>query len=164
MLKTINVILVCLMLGGAGVVYLMKYDSERAAGRISRLQHDIVEKRQQIASLKAEWSMLNQPRRIQELVEKYRSYLELDALDPNQVASIEEIPLRQAAKTDMTTPDPNKPVSRMLAIGKPSDLTGSLPKKSSDAAARKAVDRTDPLAMPRTIDPKPNDPINALIR
>ena len=110
MLKTINVILVGLMLGGAGVVYLMKYDSERAAGRIAKLQHGIIEKRQEIATLKAEWSVLNQPRRIQELVEKYRSYLELDALDPNQVASIDEIPFRPAAKADPMPADAKKPV------------------------------------------------------
>jgi hypothetical protein len=166
MMRTINVILVGLMLGGAGVVYLMKYDSERAAGRIAKLQHAIVERRQEIASLKAEWSLLNQPRRIQELVEKYRSYLELDALDPNQVASIEEIPLRPSAAST-STPDATKPAaSRMLAIGKPGDLTASLPKKptATDAGAHKATERLNPLASPKTIDPKPNDPINALIR
>jgi hypothetical protein len=162
MLKTINVILVALMLGGAGFVYLMKYDSERAAGRIAKLQHDIVEKRQQITTLHAEWSLLNQPRRIQDLVEKYRSYLELDTLDPTQVASIDDIPFRPTGKTDATAPDPAKPASRMLAIGKPTDLTGSLAKKTTDG--HRTTERTDPLASPKTIDPNPNDPINALIR
>ena len=52
----------------------------------------------------------------------------------------------------------------MLAIGKPGDLTGSLPKKPSEGTTHKATDRIDTLAMPKTIDPNPNDPINALIR
>jgi len=164
MLRTLNVVLVGLMLGGAGVVYMLKYDSERAAGRITRLQHDIVARRQEIATLKAEWSLLNQPRRIQELVEKYHSYLDLDALDPNQVASIDEIPFRVAPKPDGAGPDDKKPASRMLAIGKPADLTGAIAKKPVDPLAHKATDRLDGLAMPKTIDPKPNDPINALIR
>ena len=161
MIRTINIVFVCLMLGGAGYVYLMKYDSERAAGRIAKLQHDIVEKRQEIASLRAEWSVLNQPRRIQDLAEKYRSYLDLEPLDPTQVGSIEEIPMRPNSNGSAGAPDA-KPVGRMLAIGKPGDLTGSLAKKPSELLSHKATDRTD--AMPKPIDPKPNDPINALIR
>jgi hypothetical protein len=164
MMKTVNVILVGLMLGGAGVVYLMKYDSERAAGRISQLQRDIADRRQEIATLRGEWSLLNQPRRIQELVEKYHSYLELDALDPSQVASIDEIPMRPDAKSDAVGPEVKKPASRMLAIGKPGDLTGALAKRAGEPPTRKATDRIDPLTQPKTIDPKPNDPINALIR
>ncbi len=164
MLKTLNVFLVGLMLAVVGVVYLMKYDSERASGRIAKLQRDIVERRQEIASLKAEWSVLNQPHRIQDLIQKYHSYLDLDALDPNQVASIEDIPMRPSAKPDESTSGAAKPQSRMLAIGKPSDLTGSLAKKPADAPTHKASDRLDPPAMPKMIDPKPNDPINALIR
>ena len=164
MMRTVNIILVGLMLGGAGVVYLLKYDSERAAGRIAKLQHAIVEKRQGIAALRAEWSQLNQPKRIQELVEKYSSYLDLAALDPNQVASIDEIPFRSTAATPDAVPvDPKKPANRLLAIGKPGDLTGSLPKKASEAA-HKPLEHVDPLAMPKTVDPRPNDPINALIR
>ncbi len=164
MLRTLNVVLIGLMLLGAGVVYLMKYDSERAAGRIARLQRNIVEERQQIAGLKAEWSMLNQPRRLQELVEKYHSYLELDRLDPSQVASIDDVPFRVAAKTDATKPDPTKPAARMLAIGKVGDITGSLPKKSVDGPVKKTTDKIAPFTSPKALDLRPNDAINKLIR
>jgi hypothetical protein len=141
----------------------MKYDNDRAAGRIVKLQHAIVEKRQEIAALRAEWSLLNQPRRIQELVEKYRSYLDLDALDPNQVASIDDIPFRGPPQGDAAPVDPKKPANRMLAIGRPGELTGSLAKKSSEAT-HKPPGKVDTLATPKAIDPQPNDPINALIR
>eukprot|EP01037_Dinobryon_pediforme_P020014 gene20014-20541_t len=103
------------MLGGAGVVYIMKYDSERAVARIGKLQRQIADERQQISALKVEWSQLNQPKRLQELVEKYHNYLELDRLDPNQVATIEEIPLR-AALADPGGADAGKGPSRLLAI------------------------------------------------
>ncbi len=163
MLKTVNVVLVGLMLGGAGVVYIMKYDSERAVARIGKLQRQIADERQQISALKVEWSQLNQPKRLQELVEKYHNYLELDRLDPNQVATIEEIPLR-AALADPGGPDVGKGPSRLLALGKAGDLTGSLPKKGTDKVTKKITDKLDTLAPPKTVEPRPNDPINAIIR
>ena len=169
MLKTLNVVLVGLMLGGAGVVYMMKYDSERAAARIGKLQQKIVSERQEIAGLRAEWSLLNQPKRLQELVEKYRSYLDLQELDPNQVATIDEIPFRtsatpDAAKPDAAKPDAAKAHGRMLALGKAGDLTGSLPKPSADRQVKKSADKLDTLAAPKTVEPRANDPINAIIR
>ncbi|MDR3496788.1 MAG: hypothetical protein P4L82_19505 [Ancalomicrobiaceae bacterium] len=164
MLKTFNVVLIGLMLLGAGVVYLMKYDSERAAGRIAKLQHKISDTREAIAGLKAEWSLLNQPKRLQDLVEKYHNYLELDRLEPGQVASIDEIPMRPAAsKPDDGTVDPAKP-SRMLAIGKAGDLTGSIPKKGANEQVKKATDKLDALVAAKGVEPRPNDPINALAR
>jgi hypothetical protein len=163
MMRTLNVILIALMLAGAGVVYMLKYDSERAVGRITRLQHDIAERREQIASLKAEWSLLNQPRRIQDLIEKYRSYLSLEPLDPNQVGSIDEIPMRPVTKAATEAMD-TKPGPHMLAIGKPGDLTGSLSRKPADSIVHKTTIRIELPPPPKAIDPKPNDPINALIR
>lgn len=167
MLRTLNVILVALMLTGAGAVYLMKYDNDRAAGRITTLQRSISETRQQIAGLRAEWSLLNQPRRIQELIEKYHDYVGLDPLDPTQVAAIEDIPMRPQKSPGTDAPDLTKPQSRMLAIGKAGEVTGSLPKKGNDAAASsrsKPGEKPPAVTMPKSFDPKPNDPINALIR
>ena len=162
MLKTLNVILVGLMLGGAGVVYLLKYDSERAASRIGKLQRQIASERQEIAGLRAEWSLLNQPRRIQELVTKYKSYLELEALDPGQVATIDDIPFRSS--TPVNSADPIKTQGHMLALGKAGDLTGSLPKKPVDKPVKKASDKLEMPAVPKTVEPRANDPINAIIR
>ena len=159
MLRTLNVILVGLMLSGAGVVYLLKYDSERAAGRIAKLQRQIAAERQSIAGLKAEWSLLNQPKRLQELVEKYKAYLQLEPLDPGQVATIDDIPFRTPQ-----TGDGAPPPARMLALGKAGDLTGSLPKKPADKPVKKTLDKLDAMAPPKTVEPRANDPINAILR
>ncbi len=168
MLRTLNVILVALMLAGAGAVYLMKYDNDRASGRITKLQRQIADTRLQISGLRAEWSLLNQPRRIQELVEKYHDYLGLDPLDPTQVANIEDIPMRPQKTPGADAPDPAKPQNRMLAVGKAGDVTGALPKKGSETARGKTSDKSGEkppaVTMPKSFDPKPNDPINALIR
>ena len=164
MLKTFNVVLIGLMLLGAGVVYLLKYDSERAAARISKLQHKISDTREAIAGLKAEWSLLNQPRRLQDLVDKYHNYIELERLEPGQIATIDEIPLRASAqKPDDGKADPTRP-ARLLAIGKAVDLTGSIPKKGTNEQVKKATDKIDALAQVKGVDPRPNDPINAMTR
>ncbi|MCE1236811.1 MAG: hypothetical protein LWW93_10690 [Hyphomicrobiales bacterium] len=96
MMRMINFLLIALMLIGAGVVYDFKYEAEKATARVAKINRKIEAERDAIATLKAEWSLLNQPRRLQELTEKHHAYLELDPLDPTQIGSIDDIPFKPA--------------------------------------------------------------------
>ncbi len=104
MLRTINILLVILMLVGAAIVYDFKYEAERATARVAKINRKIDAERDVIATLKAEWSLLNQPKRLQDLVERYHSYLELDPLDPTQIATIDDIPFKPAVSGDAPAP------------------------------------------------------------
>ncbi len=99
MLRMLNFLLIGLMLIGAGVVYDLKYEAERATSKVSKITRKIDTERDAIATLKAEWSLLNQPKRLQDLTQRYRSYLELDPLDPTQIGTLDDIPFKPAVPT-----------------------------------------------------------------
>ena len=72
----------------------MKLAAKKSASHVAELQRQIDDEREAIRLLKAEWSMLNQPERLQRLVERYNSYLQLQPLDVKQIVSPEELPAR----------------------------------------------------------------------
>ncbi|WP_319775564.1 hypothetical protein [Breoghania sp.] len=93
-LRIINTVLILAVVAAAAVVYNMKHDAEDAAERVANLQRAISQEEERIALLKAEWSVLTQPARIQQLVERYNAYLQLEPLKVKQIASIEDLPTR----------------------------------------------------------------------
>lgn len=119
MLRMLNFLLIGAMLVGAGVVYDLKYEAERAASRVSKINRKIDAERDAIATLKAEWSLLNQPKRLQDLTQRYRSYLELDPLDPTQIGTLDDIPFKPAVPQGGTLPSAGGNGSRpQQALGK----------------------------------------------
>lgn len=99
-MRMINFLLIALMLLGAGVVYDLKYEAEKATAKVARINRKIETERDAIATLKAEWSLLNQPKRLQELAERHHTYLELDPLEPTQIGSIDDIPFKPAVPVE----------------------------------------------------------------
>jgi hypothetical protein len=174
MLRTINILLVILMLIGAGVVYDLKYEAERATAKVAKITRKIDAERDAIATLKAEWSLLNQPKRLQDLTERYHSYLELDPLDPTQIGTLDDIPFKAAVPGSGPTPptpspkgsvklaQPEKSIDRAAGIGKLLDrlpgargdgpsTTGTVPKSSTPPAQKGG-----PMVLvPKVIVPKP---------
>lgn len=75
-------------------VFQVKYEVQEMEARLQQLQRGIVSDRQAIHVLKAEWSYLNQPNRLQELTKRH---LPLTPIVAAQIGRIEDAPLRQAA-------------------------------------------------------------------
>jgi cell division protein FtsL len=92
--RLFNLVLLAAMIFGAAVTYDMKHKAEIAADRVASLQSDISREKSRITLLKAEWSMLTQPGRLQATVEKYADHFQLQPFSPDQIATIDEIPLR----------------------------------------------------------------------
>ncbi len=92
--RVFNLILLTAMIVTAAVTYDMKHKAERAADRVATLQSDIAREKGKITLLKAEWSMLTQPARLQATIEQYADHFQLQPFTPDQIASIEEIPLK----------------------------------------------------------------------
>ena len=177
MMRTLNLLLIALMLIGAAVVYDFKYEAERATAKVAKIARRIDAERDAIATLKAEWSLLNQPRRLQDLAERYHSYLELDPLAPTQIGTIDDIPFKQATAGDAPLPtpkasvklgQPEKPTERSPSVGKLLDrlpsgrgdgptTTGSVAKPhAAPAPASQAPMQLVPrILIPRTGDPSP---------
>ena len=119
MLRMINFLLIGLMLIGAGIVYDLKYEAERATAKVAKINRKIDAERDAIATLKAEWSLLNQPKRLQELAERHKSYLELDPLDPTQIGTIDDIPFKPAVPAAGATPQGGTPTGSQQALPMP---------------------------------------------
>lgn len=89
-----NVILAIGVLAAAAAVYDMKHDAERSAEHVAALQRQIQEERSQLQLLRAEWSLLNDPSRLQRLVERYNEHLQLQPLSVEQITRIEDVPVK----------------------------------------------------------------------
>ncbi|GGA97245.1 hypothetical protein GCM10011491_26910 [Brucella endophytica] len=94
MLRTFDIILITIMLAAATVTYKIKYDAEKRMADIRTLQRKIDSEKDTITLLKADWSLLTQPNRLQKLSEIYHSELNLAPIDPRQIVSIDEVPER----------------------------------------------------------------------
>ncbi|MBN9021756.1 MAG: hypothetical protein J0H08_06635 [Rhizobiales bacterium] len=92
--RLFNLFVVLAMIAAAVITYNLKHDTEAAATRVARLNSTIAREREAIALLKAEWSTLSQPGRLQQLVTRYDEYFQLEPFSAAQVATLDEIPLR----------------------------------------------------------------------
>ena len=98
--RLFNFLLLAVMLIGAIVTYEMKRRAEVAANEVASLEGQISEERDRIGALRAEWSLLTQPGRLQAVVEQHADYFRLEPFTPEQIATIGEIPLRPIGSTD----------------------------------------------------------------
>jgi hypothetical protein len=92
--------LLAAMLIGAVVTYEMKRRAEAAANEVARLEAEISGERDRLAALRAEWSLLTQPGRLQAIIEQHDGYFRLEPFRPEQVATLDEIPMRPIGSTD----------------------------------------------------------------
>lgn len=127
MFRTVDIIMIGALIAGAAWTFKVKYDSEIAVARVARLEKQLQLEREAIDILKADWSLLTSPERLEKLVERYREELQLETVAPQQVGTLDEIPERSAA-TDPATED-------FAAGGAPdrSAVTGAIGKATSAA-------------------------------
>jgi hypothetical protein len=104
--RYLNILFVLAVVIGAAAVYDMKLAAKKSASRVAELQRQIDEEREAIRHLKAEWSLLNQPERLQRLVERYNTYLQLQPLEVEQIVSPEELPARPVMLEPIGGSDP----------------------------------------------------------
>ncbi len=94
MVRTLNIVFILAVVIGAATVYDMKLAATKSAEKVAELKRQIDEERDSIRHLKAEWSLLNKPDRLQSLVERYNDYLLLEPLDVKQIVTTEDLPER----------------------------------------------------------------------
>lgn len=92
MLRTIDIILILVIVSAAAVTYRIKSDSEEQLRQVRILERQIAQEEDAIDLLKADWSLLTQPSRIQRLVDAHKDELELQATDSTQVTGLEAVP------------------------------------------------------------------------
>ncbi len=157
MLRTFDIILIGLMILAAAVTYKIKHDAEKQMTQVTRLQRMITDERDTIDLLKADWSLLTQPNRLQKLVETFQVQLDLQQVEAQQIVSLDELPQPKPASLDLddvaniiteaNAGDTIKPDTTVTgSVAKPKPVT-----KKVEAAAPKPVKRVVSNVIPKSV-------------
>ena len=93
-MRFIDVTCLGLAIIGAIGVYHVKHNAEDAQNERVRLERQIAADREAIGLLRTEWSLLNQPERIQRLVAQLQPVIGLQPVTIEQIAGLDELPMR----------------------------------------------------------------------
>jgi len=94
MLRTLDLVLVGAMIAAATVTYQIKHAAEEKLAEVRELQAEISLQEETIDLLEADWSLLNQPSRLQRLSTAFETELGLKPIAPEQMAEPDELPGR----------------------------------------------------------------------
>ncbi len=123
MMRLLNICVIAALIAAAGYVYRIKFESTRQAERVAKLRMEIRREQDMIAALRADWSKLDSPARIQELADRY---LTLKRIDPRQYDGLDRLPERPP---DLVPPDATDPIGSLLENPAIIDIpTASIPK------------------------------------
>jgi cell division protein FtsL len=115
------VVLGALVLAAADV-YKIKYESTLQAERVAKLRAEVRREQDAIAGLRAEWSRLDRPDRLQELAQRH---LTLKPVDARQFDMLDRLPERPV---DLVPPGTADPIGAVIeTFADPDVLTGSVP-------------------------------------
>jgi cell division protein FtsL len=108
MMRLVNICVIAALVAAAGYVYKIKFESTRQVERLAKLRMEIRREHDAIAALRAEWSTLDNPVRIQELAKRH---LALTPVDPRQIDRLDRLPDRPP---DLVPPDAADPIGALL--------------------------------------------------
>jgi hypothetical protein len=127
-LRTFDIILIGLMITAASVTYKIKHDAEKQMTQVSKLERMIADERDTIDLLKADWSLLTQPNRLQKLVETYHDQLQLQFVEAQQIVGLNELPQPKPAVENFKSIADIITEADAGALGTDDTLTGSVAK------------------------------------
>ena len=102
-LRILNLLVICALVMAAAYVYRIKFDSTVQAERLAKIRGEVRRERDAIAGLRAEWSELDSPARIQALAKRY---LPLKPVAPTQFDTLNQLPERPPQFIKPDSPDP----------------------------------------------------------
>lgn len=95
-------VLVAVMVSAAAFTYVTKHDAEAELGKLRKLEAAIRFEEESIDVLRADWSLLKQPARLQRLSDVYHSELHLVPLEAHQIADIDDLPMPPVRIEDLS--------------------------------------------------------------
>ena len=116
MMRLINICVIGALVLAAAYVYKIKFESTRQAERVAKLRMEIRREHDVIAALRAEWSKLDNPLRIQALAQRH---LKLKPIEATQFDRLDRLPERPP---DLVPPDTDDPIA--FLIDKPDLIDG----------------------------------------
>lgn len=101
MFRTTDIVLIAVMVSAAAFTYTTKHGAEAELSKLRRLEAAIRFEEETIDVLKADWSLLTQPARLQRLAEFFHDELQLVPVEAHQIAEIGELPERPLQIEDL---------------------------------------------------------------
>lgn len=99
-MRFLHLIVVAALVSAAAYAYKVKFDSALQAERVEKLTADLARERDAIASLRAEWSQLDNPTRIQGLAARHLKLKPIDATQFDDLLHLPDRPTAPAANID----------------------------------------------------------------
>jgi len=90
-LRLLNLVVIGALIAAAAYVYRIKFDSTVQAEHLAKLRSELRRERDSIAALRAEWSQLDNPVRIEALAKRF---LKLKPIAPTQFDALDRLPER----------------------------------------------------------------------
>jgi hypothetical protein len=141
-MRILHFLVIGVLVFAAAYVYRIKMESTVRTERVLRLHADIREQRDAIAALRAEWTRLDAPLRLQGLVERH---LPLKPINATQYDSLKNLPERPARLVQPGDPDPiGSMISTIAAVAGSAPANGA----ASNDAASTAPDVTGSVTAP----------------
>jgi len=91
MMRTLNVATLLVTLALAFALYHVKYATQAEERQIRALKVELAAEQDAIQMLRADWSLLNDPQRLEELAQRYT---DLEPLAPHQIITLADLPPR----------------------------------------------------------------------
>jgi hypothetical protein len=120
-MRILHLLVIGVLVFAAAYVYRIKMESTARTERVLRLHAEIREQRDAIAALRAEWTKLDAPLRLQGLAERHLVLKPLNATQYDQLRNLPERPPNFARPGD---PDP---IGAMIDAIDSVAVTGSVP-------------------------------------
>lgn len=104
MLRPLDLILILVMVATATVTYTIKYSVEATYDEVRALDDQIALEQNNIDLLKADEALLTQPARMARLSEFFSAELDLHPAEPEQIATLDQLPPIATAPVDEDLP------------------------------------------------------------
>ena len=110
MIRLLNICVIAALFVAAAYVYKIKYESTQRVEQVAKLRAEIRREHDAIATLRAEWSRLDSPARIQELAKRH---LALQPVEQRQFDRLDQLPERPS---DLVPPGVSDPIGFLIAL------------------------------------------------
>jgi len=127
MIRLINICVIAALFVAAAYVYKIKFESTQRAEQVAKLRTEIRREHDAIAALRAEWSRLDNPARIQELAKRH---LALKPIEQRQFDRLDQLPERPSPLVPAGVSDPIGFLIALPELGDTSTASITAPKTS----------------------------------
>ncbi len=110
MIRLINICVIAALFVAAAYVYKIKFESTQRVEQVAKLRTEIRREHDAIAALRAEWSRLDSPARIQGLAKRH---LALKPIEQRQFDRLDQLPERPSA---LVPPGVSDPIGFLIAL------------------------------------------------